>query len=82
LLNIDNLPHIRQLAPIATEYKYYLRESGSIFMTIAMGFICTNATYTPIEIRRMIRKKLLLKKPSKMLFSVGKSFFALISLNI
>ena len=51
-------------------------------MTTAMGLICTNATCTPIEIRRMIRKKPLLKKPSKMLFSVGKSFFALISLNI
>lgn len=67
---------------MATEYKYYVRERGSIFITTAIGLIYTKATWKPIDIKRIERKKPLLKSPAKILFSFGSSFLALISLKI
>jgi hypothetical protein len=73
---------MRQEAPIPTEIIYYVKDRGFIFMTLAMGLICTNPTWKAIEIKSTERKKPLLKRPEKILFSLGRSFLALISLKI
>ena len=71
-----------QDAPIATEYRYCVVDKGSIFRNAATGLTYTIITWTPIEIKRIIKKKVLLKNPAKTLFSEGSSFLALISLKI
>ena len=73
---------MRQDAPIATEYIYCVNVKGSIFRNAAIGLIYTIETWTPIEIKRILKKKGLLNNPAKMLFSEGRSFLALISLKI
>jgi hypothetical protein len=73
---------MRQEAPTPTEIIYYLKDRGSIFITLATGSIYTKATWKPIEIKRTVMKKPLLKRPAKILFSLGSNFLALISLKI
>jgi hypothetical protein len=71
-----------QLAPIPIEIKYCSVVKGSIFRNIATGLIYTIITWIPMEIKRTVKKKVLLNNPAKTLFSEGRSFLALISLKI
>ena len=64
------------------EIKYCAVVKGSIFRNIATGLIYTIITWIPMEIKRTVKKKVLLNNPAKTLFSEGRSFLALISLKI